>query len=134
MAAALEFGRFDVLSFDCYGTLIDFEYGVLTALRPILAQHGAALSDDELLETYGEFKLSVERKPFRSFREVLLQTMDRFGQRFGFEPTPGVRSALVASLADWPPFPDTVEALATLGRYFQLVVLSNVDDDLFGGS
>src|SRR5438067_2077212 len=59
MAAALDFGRFEVLSFDCFGTLIDFERGVLTALRPILDRHGVALSDDELLETYGALKLPV---------------------------------------------------------------------------
>lgn len=99
--SALDFDRFDVLSFDCYGTLIDFEAGVLAALRPILARHGVALADDALLEVYGALKLPVERGPFRPFREVLLRTMERFGQRFGFAPTPGERTALAESLADW---------------------------------
>jgi 2-haloacid dehalogenase len=134
MAAALDFRRFDVLSFDCYGTLIDFEQGVLPVLHPILARYGVALSDDQLLETYAQLKLAIERAPFRPFRDVLLQTMDSFGRRFNFEPTSGERSALVDSLADWPPFPDTVEALEILGRYFRLVILSNIDDDLFTGS
>ncbi len=83
------FRRFEVLSFDCFGTLIDFERGVLTALRPILERRGVALSDDELLETYAALKLPIERSsPFKPFREVLLRTMDSIGRRFGFEPTP----------------------------------------------
>lgn len=134
MATMLDFDRFDILSFDCYGTLIDFEVGVLAALRPILARHGVALPDDALLEAYGALKLPLEREPFQPFREVLLRTMDRFGQRFNFDPTPDERAALVESLADWPPFPDTVEALARLGRSFRLAILSNIDDDLFAGS
>lgn len=135
MVATLDFDRFDFLSFDCYGTLIDFEAGVLAALRPLLVRHGVALPDDELLETYGALKLPIEREqPFQPFREVLLRTMDRIGERFGFAPTPGERAALVASLADWPPFPDTVAALASLGRHFRLVILSNIDDDLLAGS
>ena len=125
MAAALDFGRFEVLSFDCFGTLIDFERGVLTALRPILDRHGVALSDDELLETYGALKLPVERSsPFLPFREVLLRTIDSIGCRFRFEPTPAERSALGDSIGDWPPFPDTVEALARLRARFFMVVTS----------
>jgi 2-haloacid dehalogenase len=135
MAAALDFRRFEVLCFDCFGTLIDFERGVLAALRPILERRGVAPSDDELLETYGALKLPIERSsPFKPFREVLLRTMDSVGQRFGFEPTPAERSALVDTIGDWPPFPDTVEALGVLGRHTRLVILSNIDDDLFEGS
>ena len=135
MATALDFRRFEVLSFDCFGTLIDFERGVLTALRPILERRGVALQDDELLETYGALKLPIERSsPFKPFREVLRRTMDGIGRRFGFEPTPAERSALVDTIGDWPPFPDTVEALARLGRHFRLVILSNIDDDLFEGN
>jgi len=74
------FRRFEVLSFDCFGTLIDFERGVLTALRPILERRGVALSDDELLETYAALKLPIEQSsPFKPFREVLLRTMDSIG-------------------------------------------------------
>jgi 2-haloacid dehalogenase len=135
MATALDFRRFEVLSFDCFGTLIDFERGVLTALRPILDRRGVALSDDELLETYAELKLPIEQSsPFKPFREVLLRTMDSIGPRFGFEPTPAERSVLVDTIGDWPPFLDTVEALARLGRHFRLVILSNIDDDLFEGT
>jgi hypothetical protein len=67
---------------------LDFEAGVLAALRPILARHGVALADDALLEAYGALKLPVERGPFQPFREDLLRTMELFGQRFGFAPTP----------------------------------------------
>ncbi|MFN8632993.1 MAG: haloacid dehalogenase type II [Chloroflexota bacterium] len=135
MVTDVDFRQFEVVSFDCFGTLIDFEQGVQTALRPILARHGVEISDNELLETYGALKLPIERSsPFKPFRAVLLRTMDSIGQRFGFEPTPAERSALVDTISDWPPFPDTVESLARLGRHFRLVILSNIDDDLFEGS
>ena len=135
MTEALDFGRFEVLSFDCFGTLIDFERGVLATLGPILKRHGLPVEGDKLLETYAALKLPIEQSsPFKPFREILLRTMDSVGRRFGFEPTAAEHSALVDSIGDWPPFPDTVEALARLGRHFRLVILSNVDDDLFEGN
>ena len=130
----LDFDRFTHLTFDCYGTLIDWERGILAALRPVLDRHGIALSDDGALERFGELESAAERGPYRRYREVLATVMDGFGERFGFVPSADERAALAASVGDWPPFPDTVEALQTLARRFRLVILSNIDDDLFAGS
>ena len=130
----LDFDRFTHLTFDCYGTLIDWERGILAALRPILDRHGVALSDDQVLEYFGELESAAERGPYRRYRDVLATVMDGFGARFGFAPSVDEGTALAASVGDWPPFPDTVEALQTLARRFRLVILSNIDDDLFAGS
>jgi 2-haloacid dehalogenase len=130
----LDFDRFTHLTFDCYGTLIDWERGILAALRPVLDRHAIALSDDQALEYFGELESAAERGPYRRYRDVLATVMDGFGARLGFAPSADERAALAASVGDWPPFPDTVAALQTLARRFRLVILSNIDDDLFAGS
>ncbi len=130
----LDFDRFTYLTFDCYGTLIDWEQGILAALQPVLDRHGIALSDDAVLTLYGELESAAEGGPYRSYRELLAAVMDGFGERLGFAPAADERAALAVSVSDWPPFPDTVEALQSLARRFRLAILSNIDDDLFVGS
>jgi 2-haloacid dehalogenase len=127
----LDLEPFKVLTFDCYGTLIDWESGILTALRPVLAQHGSALTDDQALELFGELEAAAEAGPYLPYREVLTVVMDGFGARLDFTPTTEERGALADSVGDWPAFPDTVEALKALASRYQLVILSNIDDDLF---
>jgi 2-haloacid dehalogenase len=122
---------FKALTFDCYGTLIDWERGILAALRPVLDRHAIALSDDAALELYGELESAAEAGSYRPYHELLATVMDGFGERLGFVPSADERAALAASVGDWPPFPDTVEALQSLARRFRLVILSNIDDDLF---
>lgn len=130
----LDFDRFTHLTFDCYGTLIDWERGILAAVQPLLARHGVARGDDEVLELYGALESAAEAGEYRPYREVLATVVDGLGARLGFAPTPEERASLAASVADWPAFPDTVEALQTLAGRFALVILSNIDDDLFAGS
>jgi 2-haloacid dehalogenase len=127
----LDFDRFTYLTFDCYGTLIDWERGILAALRPVLDCHGIAISDDAALELYGELESAVEAGPYLPYRDLLATVMDGFGERLGFVPSADERGALAVSVGDWPPFPDTVEALRALTDRFRLVILSNIDDDLF---
>jgi 2-haloacid dehalogenase len=127
----LDFDRFTYLTFDCYGTLIDWERGILGALRPVLDRHGIAISDDAALELYGELESAAERGPYLPYRDLLATVMDGFGERLGFVPSADERAALAMSVGDWPPFPDTVAALRALADRFQLVILSNIDDDLF---
>jgi 2-haloacid dehalogenase len=127
----LDFDRFTYLTFDCYGTLIDWERGILAALRPVLDRHGIAIADDAALELYGELESAEERGPYRAYRDLLATVMDGFGERLGFVPSADERAALAVSVGDWPPFPDTVEALRALTDRFRLVILSNIDDDLF---
>ncbi len=130
----LDFARYTHLTFDCYGTLIDWESGILAALRPVLARHGVALSDDQLLELFGELESAVEAGPYQRYRDVLAAVLDGFGTRFGFTPSAEERATFGGSVADWPAFPDSVEGLRALGERYKLVILSNVDDDLFAHS
>jgi 2-haloacid dehalogenase len=127
----LDFTQYRVLTFDCYGTLIDWERGILNALRPVLDRHGVTLTDDEALEHFGELEAEAERGPYLPYREVLTVVLAGFAERFGFTLADDERLALASSVGDWPPFPDTVAGLQALARHYQLVILSNIDDELF---
>ena len=132
--AMLDLGGFKVLTFDCYGTLIDWETGIFSALRPILAAHGKSITDSALLELYSDLEVEAERGEFQSYREVLQSVVRGFGQRLGFSPTTAEIRSLPQSLATWRPFPDTLPALLELKQRYQLAVISNVDDDLFAST
>lgn len=127
----LDLTRFAWLTFDCYGTLIDWETGILRALRPVLGRHGQSLSDDELLELYAELEARAEAGPYVRYRAVLESVMAGLGKFLGFTPSSAELHALAESLPAWPPFPDTVEALRRLKARYRLGVISNTDDDLF---
>ncbi|MEM1000552.1 MAG: haloacid dehalogenase type II [Bacteroidota bacterium] len=122
------------LSFDCYGTLIDWEAGILGVLRPILERNGVELPDAEILEWYARLEGPAEAGPYRPYREVLATVMNGLGEALDFRPNAAERGALAASIADWPAFPDTVAALQRLATQYQLVILSNIDRDLVQGS
>jgi 2-haloacid dehalogenase len=134
----LDLTRFKVLTFDCYGTMIDWEAGIFSALRPILAAHGKKIPDSVLLELYSELEASAEasaeKGEFLRYRDVLQSVVRGFGERLGFSPTDAEVRSLPESLANWQPFPDTVEALRKLKSRYQLAVISNVDDDLFAST
>lgn len=133
-SSRLDFGRFRVVSFDCYGTLIDWERGIVHALRPVLLAHRIALSDAEILEHYGSLEARAEAGSFKPYKTILRHIMQDLAAHLRFDLTPAEQQCLVASLASWPPFPDTVEALHALRRHFKLAVISNIDDDLFSHS
>jgi 2-haloacid dehalogenase len=130
----LDFTPFTHLTFDCYGTLIDWEGGILAALRPIMERYGIERTDDQLLELFGELEAAAEAGPYQSYRGILATVIDGFGERLGFTPTAEERAAFSGSVVDWPAFPDSAAALAVLKEYFALVVISNIDDDLFAAS
>lgn len=130
----IDLTKFDALTFDCYGTLIDWNTGVLGALRDILGVRAAETSDSDLLTLYGRFEHEAERPSsagHKSYRDVLREVVDRFGGHFGFTPTPTQRDALPESIRNWPAFPDTPDALRALKKRYKLAVLSNIDRDLF---
>ncbi len=127
----MDFSRFTTISFDCYGTLIDWESGILPVLRTVLANHGQVLPDAALLELYGEFEAEAESGPYQRYRDVLQSVVRSFAERLHFDPTPAEIRSLHESVHTWPPFPDTVVALHELQKSYKLVVISNIDDDLF---
>jgi len=130
----LDFDRFDVITFDCYGTLVDWERGLLSALRAPLAAHGIAEADDQLLEAFARHEAAAEAGPYRPYREVLGEVLKGMLAEHGATADPAECDAFGGSVADWPPFPDSEAALARLHERFSLGVITNCDDDLFAAS
>jgi 2-haloacid dehalogenase len=127
----LDFSRFQILTFDCYGTLIDWESGIFSALRPVLSAHGVTISDAHLLELYGELEAEAESGEYSTYSTVLQSVVRNFGKRLEFEASDAEARSLPESIAAWKPFPDTVESLRRLKSRYKLAVLSNIDDGLF---
>ena len=130
----LDFGRFDALTFDCYGTLIDWETGLREAFAPVLAAHGVAVESDELLERYARHEAAAEAGPYQRYRDVLAIGLRGVAAELGFAPTEAEGAAFGGSVVDWPAFADSATALARLATRYRLGVLTNCDDDLFAAS
>jgi 2-haloacid dehalogenase len=131
--STIDFARIRAITFDCYGTLIDWETGLLGALRPILRSHGQNLHDTEILKIYSELEPKAQN-PYRRYRDVLAAVAKGFGQRLGFQLSEAEVGSLADSMKNWSPFPDTVAALARLKTRYKLAIISNTDDDLFAGT
>ena len=127
----MDFSRFTTISFDCYGTLIDWEAGILPALRAVLGNHGQSLPDADILELYGEFEAEAESGLYRSYREVLQSVVRAFADRLRFQASDAEVCSLHESVGTWAAFPDTVPALCELQKRYKLAVISNIDDALF---
>lgn len=127
----LDFAQFAWLSFDCYGTLIDWESGILAYLRPLLQRNGCTLTDAEILDRYCEFEPLEQSAPYRSYREVLTSVVRDFAQELDFQLSGAEAAGLAESIRNWEPFADTITGLRRLQRCYKLAVLSNIDDELF---
>jgi 2-haloalkanoic acid dehalogenase type II len=126
---------YDVITFDCYGTLIDWENGISTAFADAAATDGRQLDRAQVLKAYSELEPSVEAETYRRYRDVLTETALRVAERFSW-PLSRERVAFLAeSLPRWSPFADTNRALERLvAAGYSLGILSNVDDDLLAGT
>jgi len=119
---------FSALTFDCYGTLIDWETGILTALRPWAAAHGVEVDDGALLAAFGRAESRREAAdPTAPYPRILAGVLEDLAEEVGATATPEEAAAFGDSVKDWPVFPDSPEALAYLKRHYKLVIVSNVD-------
>jgi 2-haloacid dehalogenase len=124
----MKLSDFDVLSFDCYGTLIDWESGIHAALAPLIMLGGARLSRDEALEDFARFESRQQAlTPSMPYTGLLAAVHGQLAAEWGVARDPAEDARFGASIANWPPFPDTVEALRYLKQHFRLAILSNVD-------
>ncbi|MGH1395011.1 MAG: haloacid dehalogenase type II [Trichormus sp.] len=130
----IDLSQYKAITFDCYGTLIDWETGILTAFQPIVINHHLNLDADTILQYFAEFESELEQGEYINYREVLKGVVQKFGEKFAFNPTETEINALANSIQYWQPFTDTVAALKLLKQRFRLVIISNIDDDLFAFS
>jgi 2-haloacid dehalogenase len=129
----LDYDRFEVLTFDCYGTLIDWEAGIASALREALPAL-AAVGDDALLEEFARHEAAAEGADYRSYRAVLATCVSAIAAARGLELSDTAVARFSESVRDWPAFPDSAAALARLHERFRLGVITNCDTDLFTAS
>ncbi len=130
---------FRVLTFDCYGTLIDWESGIHAALQPLLQKvkqtTGQTLSRDAALETFARHELAQEAAtPAMVYSELLTVVHRRLAHAWDVSMAEADHARFGASVPDWPAFPDSSAALGYLKQHYQLVILSNVDRESFKGS
>jgi 2-haloacid dehalogenase len=131
----MELNQFEALSFDCYGTLIDWEAGLATVLGPWARSRGLTLDDEDLLAAYSGHEATAEAEhPAETYPEILARAMRDLGRELGVAVTDEDAGLLARSVGDWPAFPDSHDALVALGGRYRLLILSNVDRKSFAAS
>jgi 2-haloacid dehalogenase len=125
---------FSVLTFDCYGTLIDWESGLRSASHDVFAAHGISADSEDLLQRFGRHESAIERGPFMEYKAVLRTVLKSMANEYGFVAAAWELDRFALSVGDWPPFADSGPALRALKKHYKLIVVSNVDDDLFARS
>jgi 2-haloalkanoic acid dehalogenase type II len=126
---------FDALTFDCYGTLIDWESGMVAALKPLTARVARTLSRDDILQAHARHESSQQRfTPAKAYRDVLAIVYKRLAEEWGVGVTHEECAAYGRSVGDWPAFEDSPGALQYLKQHYKLVILSNVDNASFAAS
>ena len=126
---------FKVLTFDCYGTLIDWEAGIWTALQPIIQANDLKISRETALALYGRLESEQEHEtPDLIYRDLLARVHGKIARELGAQSTEAHDRTFGLSIPHWPAFPDSAEALAYLKQHYKLVILSNVDRQSFAGS
>ena len=126
---------FDALSFDCYGTLIDWEAGIGSVLRDWADRRGLDLTTEELLVAYADQEAQAERDhPTDAYPLILSRAMRSLGEALDTEVDDDDAHALATSVPDWPAFPDSADALQRLAKHYKLIILSNIDNESFAAS
>lgn len=126
---------FDIVTFDCYGTLIDWEGGITSAFAQAAAEDGVTLEREAVVRAYAEAEAAVERERYILYRDVLREAALRAAQTLGWTLSPERAAFLAESLPEWTPFADTNSALERLrDAGYRLGILSNIDDDLLAAT
>lgn len=131
----LDYPKYAALTFDCYGTLIDWESGLAAVLGPWAERSGISAREDELLSAFGEAESAAEAEnPLLAYPDILRLTMHSISNRFGVAPNDEIERELARSVGKWPAFPDSAGALRRLKRHYRLAIVSNVDAASFAKS
>jgi 2-haloacid dehalogenase len=131
---AIDFDAFDALTFDCYGTLIDWEAGLVAGFRDAFGAAADDLDPEDLLVRFARYEAEAEGGPYRRYREILARGLRGVAGELGLPVSDEAAERFGGSVVDWPAFPDSAEALARLQRRYRLGILTNCDDDLFAAS
>lgn len=127
----LDFSSFAAITFDCYGTLVDWRRSVTEAMQALLSTHGLSLAEGAILVAFGLHESRGREGAYRPYAEILADTVRGFGEQLDFAPSAEETASLAQAVAASPPFPDTVPALSMLKQRYRLGIISNIDDALF---
>ncbi len=128
----LDFERFEWLSFDCYGTLVDWETGISDAVADSLDPHDIRMSRSEILALFAEVEPQIQQSGrYLEYRRVLRRVMAMIGIKLGLQFSESEMNCLVNTIGSWPVFADTRDALRVMKSRYNLAIISNVDDGLF---
>jgi 2-haloalkanoic acid dehalogenase type II len=131
----VKLGEYEAMSFDCYGTLIDWEAGLIAVLNPWARRRGVDLEDEQLLTAFSAHESAAEAEhPTERYPDILARSMRALGRELGAEVADEDGAALARSVPDWPAFSDSHDALTRLGLSRRLIILSNVDRESFAHS
>lgn len=130
----LNFADFRLLTFDCYGTLIDWEGGILPVLKGLLTNHQVILPDQTILEVFAEAESLAEAGDYVNYHQILQKVVIFLAEKYHFSPSETELNCLADSIQYWLPFSDTVQALRLLKTRYKLAIISNIDDALLQGS
>lgn len=131
----MKLSQFKALTFDCYGTLIDWESGMVSGLKPLTVKVKRPLTRDEILEAHARHESSQQHEtPTKRYSELLAVVYKRLAEEWGVPQSWDECLAYGSSIQDWPAFPDSADALAYLKQHYKLVILSNVDNQSFAHS
>src|SRR3984893_10940117 len=126
---------FKALTFDCYGTLIDWERGMVEALEPLTRKASRKLTRDEILEAHARHESSQQTQtPAKLYRDLLATVYRRLAEERGVAASWSDCVAYGRSIRNWPAFADTAASLQYLKRHYKLAILSNVDNESFSFS
>jgi 2-haloacid dehalogenase len=135
MEGQMHLTQFKILTFDCYGTLIDWESGMIEALAPLTRRAGRELTRDQILEAHARHESAQQRwTPAKRYSDLLATVHKRLSEEWGIDSSWEEAHAYGASIRNWPAFPDSAEALHYLKQHFKLAILSNVDNESFAAS
>lgn len=121
---------FHLITFDCYGTLIDWELGMKNALKSLVESRGLSFDIESLPRRYIEIEIEIEREGYRKYKDVLTLGVRRLFEEKGVKLTSHEEKIFVDTIAKWPPFEETTEVLGKFKEKYKLAILSNIDDDL----
>ena len=128
----LDFERFQWLSFDCYGTLVDWETGISDAVSDVLSSRDILMSRSEILALFAEVEPQIQQGGrYLEYRRVLRRVVAMIGIKLDVQFSESEMNCLVNTIGSWPVFPDTRDSLRSMKQRYNLAIISNVDDDLF---
>ena len=131
MQQQIDVNKLQVLTFDCYGTLIDWEEGISTALSFLFGRHGLEISTDRILNLYARYELEERSKPYQPYKLLLGNVVKSILSEFNVKATNYEKEFLSKSIRNWMPFTDTIGTLTYLKKKYKLAIISNIDNDLF---